>query len=396
MIEKQEYIKRIEKIRNRCKENNLDSFLVTSEDNLYYLTGKSCFPFERPFILIIWADKDPTYLLPRLELEHMSVIPHINKYVTYREYPAPEKESWQYILRGVLKECTKIGTDLYTRSEIFSLLVKNFNTEAYDWVYTQRFIKSDSEISLMKDSAKYVKNSMNDFINKIKYGSLALDSLEPAKKTQKKVLIDNKFKVDFFAYKLQSFAWPAPKSSEPHSIPDITLEYKDGPHVIIMSYRLNGYAIELERTFFTSPPTEKMKKNFSHMLKSREIAFSMLRPGAKMSDIDSAVRKYQSDNGVIENVIHRVGHGMGVSNHEGPFVAEGSNTILEEGMTITIEPGIYFEDLGAFRHSDTVVINKDGYENLTDFPDDIESLTITKKVGFIDKLKKNYIKKLIK
>lgn len=396
MITNSDYQLRIKKLQERCKKNGLDAFLITSEDNLYYITGKSCFPFERPFIVIIWTNKPPTYFLPRLELEHISVIPHIDDFVTYYEYPAPEKDSWPYVLGQLLNDCTKIGTDLYTRSEIFSFLGKKFEVEAYDWVYTMRYIKSDSELALMRKAAEYTRESMLDFLKNIRYGSIVLDSLNPAKKAQKKAFIDNKFIIDFLSSKFISAAWPAPKSSEPHSIPNPLSEFKDGPHVVVLSYRLDGYAIELERTFFTSQPTKEMREYFEHMMKAREIAFSMCKPGVASADIDDAVRNYLIDNGLVRNIIHRVGHGMGVSNHEGPFIAVGSNTILEEGMTFTIEPGIYFKGLGAFRHSDTILITKDGYENLTDVPDDIDSMIIDKKRGLVSLVKQSFLKRLIK
>ncbi len=94
-----------------------------------------------------------------------------------------------------------------------------------------------------------------------------------------------------------------------------------------------------------------------------------------------------------ENFLHRTGHGIGLGNHEGPYVAEGDKTILQENMVVSIEPGIYIEGIGGFRHSDTVRITKDGYQILTKCPDDIESMTFTKSRP-IQKLKGRIIKKM--
>ncbi|HHW07573.1 MAG TPA: M24 family metallopeptidase [Clostridia bacterium] len=73
-------------------------------------------------------------------------------------------------------------------------------------------------------------------------------------------------------------------------------------------------------------------------------------------------------NGFKDNLLHWTGHGIGLGNHEGPFIAEGSTDILKESMVISIEPGIYIQNLGGFRHSDTVLVTKDGFELLTDAP----------------------------
>ena len=232
MITKEEYLERYKKIQTRCKGEGLDAFLITSDDNLYYMTGKSCMPFERPFVVIVWPDKPATYMLPLLEREHMSAIKHIEDFVTYYEYPAPEELSWKTVLGKLLNGCKHIGTDLFTRSEIFSFLSEGMKVEALDWMYTQRYIKSDAEIELMSAIAEYTKKAMAGFIKSIRYGSLTIDSLNPASKAQQKALIDRKFDVDYYALKFQSAAWPAPKSAEPHSIPNILTEYREGPHVL--------------------------------------------------------------------------------------------------------------------------------------------------------------------
>jgi Xaa-Pro aminopeptidase len=71
-----------------------------------------------------------------------------------------------------------------------------------------------------------------------------------------------------------------------------------------------------------------------------------------------------------------VGHAIGLRNHEAPFLDLGDHTPIEPGMVFTIEPGLYDGELGGFRHSDTVVVASDGIDILTDYPRDIESLTI--------------------
>lgn len=113
------------------------------------------------------------------------------------------------------------------------------------------------------------------------------------------------------------------------------------------------------------------------MLKARELAFSMVRPGAICGEIDEAVYHYLSAKGYEKYLLHRTGHGIGLGNHEGPYIARGSEDILEENMVISIEPGIYIPEIGGFRHSDTLLITANGYEVLTHYPSDMDSLTLT-------------------
>lgn len=396
MIAFSEYLERIEKLKKKCKTESVDAFLVCQEDNLYYLTGKSCFPFERPFVLVIWPDRQPTFLIPRLELEHLSVIEHIDDFRTYYEYPTLPEKSWQLELSKLLKGCEAIGTDQYTRSEIFEEVMKSGNTKVYNWVYEMRFIKSIDEQKMLRKLGKIAEKSMADFLEHISFGDLALESLEPAKKAFKAVCIERKFEVDFYDSEFISVAWPAPMSAKPHMIPSVLSTYEEGPHVMILSYRLDGYAVELERTFFTQIPSKLQVQRYMGMMKAREKALSMCKPGVSCSAIDKVVRAYLTESGYEQNVIHRIGHGMGVSNHEGPFVSEGSTTILKEGMVITIEPGIYFEDMGGFRHSDTVLITSEGYEILTDFTCNIDDLTCIQKRSIKKKLKRWVMNRVLK
>jgi Xaa-Pro dipeptidase len=128
--------------------------------------------------------------------------------------------------------------------------------------------------------------------------------------------------------------------------------------------------------FFVSPPTAEMKEKFLVMQEARSLAFAMIQPGVPCAGIDQAANGFLREEGYGDNLLHRTGHGFGLSNHEGTWVAEGSPDVLTENMLISVEPGIYIPNLGGFRHSDTVLVTADGYESLTHYPDSLEQLTI--------------------
>ena len=107
----------------------------------------------------------------------------------------------------------------------------------------------------------------------------------------------------------------------------------------------------------------------------------MSRP---VTSVDRAVLDYFDENGIRELWRQHTGHGIGLRNHEAPFLDIGDHTsvepgmvfAIEPGMVFTVEPGLYDPAIGGFRHSDTVVVTEDGVEILTDYPRDLESLTI--------------------
>jgi Xaa-Pro aminopeptidase len=137
-----------------------------------------------------------------------------------------------------------------------------------------------------------------------------------------------------------------------------------------------GYNSELERAMVVGPPTDEQRRLFDHTVAAQQVAFDALRPGVTCADVDGAVLAYFEANDILPLWSQHTGHAIGLRNHEPPFLDIGDHTVIEEGMVFTIEPGVYVEGLGGFRHSDTVVVTLDGIEILTDYPRDLESLTI--------------------
>ena len=138
-----------------------------------------------------------------------------------------------------------------------------------------------------------------------------------------------------------------------------------------------GYNAELERGMVIGEPTDEQRRLFGHVVAAQEVAFAAFKPGATCADVDRAVLDYFDAEGIRDLWSQHTGHAIGLRNHEAPFLDIGDHTPVEPGMVFTIEPGVYVEGLGGFRHSDTVVVTDDGVEILTDYPRDLESLTIS-------------------
>jgi Xaa-Pro aminopeptidase len=124
------------------------------------------------------------------------------------------------------------------------------------------------------------------------------------------------------------------------------------------------------------PPTDAMRRLFDHMIGARDAALATLRPGVTCAEVDGAVMRYFDQHDLLPYWRQHTGHAIGLRNHEAPFLDIGDETMIMPGMVFTIEPGVYDAQIGGFRHSDTVVVTGDGFELLTDYPTDLESLTI--------------------
>ena len=166
------------------------------------------------------------------------------------------------------------------------------------------------------------------------------------------------------------------RSSWAHAIAH-NIEFRPGDVLVTeTSAPVCGYNAELERALIVGPPTGDIRRLFDHAVAAQRVAFDALRPGVTCADVDGAVMRYFEENDLLPNWRQHTGHAIGLRNHEAPFLDLGDETTIEAGMVFTIEPGVYDSELGGFRHSDTVVVTPDGIDVLTDYPIDIESLTI--------------------
>jgi Xaa-Pro aminopeptidase len=122
-------------------------------------------------------------------------------------------------------------------------------------------------------------------------------------------------------------------------------------------------------------PTDDQRRLHEHVVAAQQVAFDAFRPGVTCADVDQAVTDYFAKNDLLPLWRQHTGHAIGLRNHEAPFLDVGDHTPVEPGMVFTIEPGVYVEGLGGFRHSDTVAVTDDGIEILTNYPRDLDSLT---------------------
>src|SRR5688572_32285651 len=116
----EEYRLRLGALQQRVAERGLDVFVVTSFESIFYLTGAGFEPLERPFFLLVRADRPPTLLVPKLDQEHMKKARGIDPddVLTYREYPAPPAAAWPTRLKEVLPPRGQIGVEPTVRREI--------------------------------------------------------------------------------------------------------------------------------------------------------------------------------------------------------------------------------------------------------------------------------------
>lgn len=144
---------------------------------------------------------------------------------------------------------------------------------------------------------------------------------------------------------------------------------KKGESVLIdIGVNLAHYHSDMTRVVFFGEPDPKIVAIYEIVKQAQEKALELCKPGTPIADLDACARDYIAEAGYGENFTHSLGHGVGLEIHELPMIRnqkENALSKLEEGMVITVEPGIYLPGIGGVRIEDTVAITKEGHENLT-------------------------------
>jgi Xaa-Pro aminopeptidase len=157
-------------------------------------------------------------------------------------------------------------------------------------------------------------------------------------------------------------------SSMPHYIPSMNKKIGQGePLMVDMGCLFDGYNSDLTRTFFVNSVSADFERIYAIVLAAQLKAVSAVKPGMTTGELDKIARDHISDNGYGDMFGHSLGHGIGLQVHELPSVRKDGDVVLQPGMVITIEPGIYIPEKGGVRIEDMVVVEENGARILTGF-----------------------------
>lgn len=159
--------------------------------------------------------------------------------------------------------------------------------------------------------------------------------------------------------------------SMPHYRPNGTRLKKGDGVLLDIGVNVQHYHSDMTRVLFFGKPSKKMEEIYLVVREAQKAALKLCVPGTRIKELDIAARSYIEEKGFGKQFTHNLGHGVGLEIHEAPTISQKAPDgalKLQEGMVITIEPGIYLPDIGGVRLEDTVVITSAGYENLTNRP----------------------------
>ena len=339
-------------LRNQLLSLDLQGMIVSNPINIKYLTN-----IEAEGILLV-TRKENLFITDGRYIEDVH-----NTLTLFDEIVV-------YDARGLTKDdyenffmfCENVGFEenyvTYAKYKEYIRKYKiNSLVETENMLEKQRMVKDEEEIENLRRACKVTDDCFEHIVNYIRPGM-----------TEKQIARE----IDYYYYKhseglsIDTIVASGENSSKPHAVPtDRRIQDKE-IITIDMGCKINGYCSDMTRTIFVGEVPEAVKPVYDLVLKNQEQALQDMKDNAntkqisKMVDNDFRLHNY--------DLIHALGHGVGLEIHEGPILSINSENTLRENMVVTNEPGIYIAGQFGVRIEDTVLITKGGCEPLTKSP----------------------------
>ena len=370
--------------RNRLREHAPDGFVLFTPDAIRYFTDFWFLSNERPIAYVELDGDEPFVFVPEFEVARTRAEASFSRVESYAEYPGTRHP--MLMLSKLLGKRAHIAADNDgypgilgyagpTLSEVSGATVSSLG----DAIESLLRIKSPAEIELIRESGRWCAHAHRLLQE---YTRVRVTEAEASLRASSESTLAMLAGGDYgqlgsadgvkAGYRGQIGA----RSAWAHAIAH-DIEFGAGDLLVTETGApVWGYNAELERGMVIGEPSDRVKWMFEHVVAAQQVAFDAFGPGVTCADVDGAVMRYLERHDLLPYWRQHTGHGIGLRNHEAPFLDVGDPTPVEPGMVFTIEPGIYDDGVGGLRHSDTIVVTDDGIEILTEYPRDIESLTL--------------------
>jgi Xaa-Pro aminopeptidase len=375
--------------RARLREHARGSgYVLFGPDYIRYFTGFAFLSNERPIVYAENARGESAIFVPEFEVERTKAEAAFERIESYPEYPGVEHPL--PILARVLadlgiRDRIAVDQDGYpgilgyqgpALSEVTGAEVTSLSRQIEHMIAR----KSAAEVELIRESGRWCAHAHRLLQEYSRVGATEAEaSLRAGAETtlaMLEALGDYGQQGSNDGAKAGYRGQIGKRSSWAHAVAH-NIRFEPGDLLVTETGApVHGYNAELERGMIIGPPSDQAKFLFEHTVAAQDVAFAAFRPGATCADIDGAVMRYFEEHDLLPYWRQHTGHAIGLRNHEAPFLDVGDRTSVEPGMVFTIEPGLYDDSVGGLRHSDTVVVTEDGIEILTDYPRDLESLTL--------------------
>lgn len=344
---------RREAARERLATRGIAAMAVGPTSNMRYLLGYVPHPDERPCLLLL-APKGETLVVPDVNAE--DVRSHVTlELFTYADEDGPDT-AMDAALRAVgAGSATTVALDDAMRADFALLALARLGgpaaSTASEVLAPMRMIKDEGELTRIHANAASADTAMEAAFAALHEGASETEVAAAAR--------DAFDRAGALAIDL-TIVGSGPNGAYPHHATG-TRRIVEGDAVVIdLGASLDGYHSDITRMALVGTPPQGYEEVHGTVERAVIAALAAARPGARVREVDAAARQVIEEAGYGAYFPHRTGHGLGLDGHEPPFLTATGDTILEEGMVFSIEPGIYLPGRFGVRLEEIVALGADG------------------------------------
>lgn len=363
------YAQRLHAAQKAAADKGIDLLLIGTGPDFAYLTGSWVSSHERLTVLVVPQWGTAWIAAPNTDITDIKAAPVGELDVELRGWNDGE-DPYKLALHGAGDGLGKValGQSLTADHVLgFQDLLPHASYELATYALAELFTRKDeAEIAELRKAGRAIDAVHAQVPQLLQAGRT---EVEVAHELEKLILREHSV-IDFV------IVGSGPNGANPHhSFSDRVLAEGEPVVVDIGGTLPSGYHSDCTRTYVVGGDMSKAPQDFQDayavLADAQAAGRAAAHPGSTAADIDAIVRQAISAAGWGDYFVHRTGHGIGLSTHEEPFIMEGNDLALEEGMAFSIEPGIYLEGEWGMRLEDIVVLTNDGYESLNQAPRDV-------------------------
>lgn len=340
----------LDTLRKRLTPVGADALLVSAPANVRYLSGFSSPDDGR---VLLEADRallltDGRYIAQAQEESRLEVV--------ITELGKPWHEDVAERMQG---KTLAVEADHLTH-QLFAQLSDKLGGKVIatsGWVAELRLRKSPEEIATLREAARITDAAFTHILSVIQPGLSEVEVALELEAFMRRNGAENK--------SFEIIVASGVRSAMPHGVASpkrlaagelITLDF---------GAKVRGYHADMTRTVALGAIDGELRRLYDAVLRAQEAALAALAPGKDGKEIDALARSILAEAGLDGYFSHGLGHGVGLQVHEGPRLSKTTSQILEPGMTVTVEPGVYIPGFAGVRIEDLALITETGYERLS-------------------------------
>lgn len=322
----------------------------------FYFTGYLSDPHERLLALLIKENGEQVLFCPQLEVDEVKSSPFEGEVIGYLD-TENALDKYTFTVNKLLVEAEHLTVKRQRE------LVEAFNVQTFgdidQTIKDLRNVKSENEIATIKKACELADKCIEIGVDFLKEGV-----------TERQVVnhIENAIK-DYGVNEMSfdTMVLFGDHAASPHGTPGDRQLQKDEYVLFDLGVIYNNYCSDMTRTVKFGEPNDKAQEIYNVVLKAEQEAIAAIKPGVTIKDVDDIARNIISDAGYGDYFPHRLGHGLGLEEHEYQDVSSSNTNQFVAGMVITVEPGIYVPGVAGVRIEDDILVTEDGNESLTGY-----------------------------